>query len=203
MHTGAAPRFGGLLGGGTIVLGNGTGAKNDTTLALGGDNSSSSFNGIISQVSATAGQGKGSLVKTGTGTFTLSGTHTFTGPTVVSNGTLRLIGALSGNLTVAPGATLSGYGAVGGSLTNNGIWQFNFTSASVYSQFSVTGNVNLAGTTLSLGGSYTPLAGTPLPLIQAGSVSGTFASVPPGYVVRSSGGVVTLIRANGSIILFR
>ena len=201
--TGFAPTFGNILGGGNVVLGNGTAPKNDTTLTIGGDNSTSTFNGLISQVSATAGQGKGSLVKTGTGTLTISGTHTYTGPTMVSNGTLRLIGSLAGNLTVSSGATLAGYGAVGGSLTNNGTFLMNLTSASVYDSISVTGNVNVAGATLVLTGNFRPLSNQPLTLIQGGSITGTFASAPTGFFIKNSGGSLVLHRSAGSAAFFR
>ena len=198
-----APTFGNITGGGSIVLGQGTTPKNDTTLTIGGDNSSSAFYGLISEVSSTAGSGKGSLIKSGTGTLSLSGTQTFTGPTIVSNGTLRLLGAVAGNLNIAPGATLSGYGAVGGSLTNSGTWLFNLSSASAFDSFTVNGNVNVAGATLVLGGSYVPKSNVTLPIIQAGSISGTFANVPLGYWVRTSGGTVNLTRASGMSVMFR
>ena len=200
---GTAPVIGNMLGCGNIVLGNGTGSRNDTALTLGGDNSSAAFNGYISELNPTNGYGKGSLIKTGTGTLTLSGTHTFTGPTTVNNGTLRLVGSLASNLIVTSSGTLAGYGIVGGSLTNSGTWVFNLSSATSYDAFSVTGNVNVAGATLVLGGSYTPKSNVTLPIIQAGSVSGTFAHVPAGYWAKTSGGVITLTRASGMSVLFR
>ncbi|WP_285712020.1 autotransporter-associated beta strand repeat-containing protein [Erythrobacter oryzae] len=66
-------RFGSLAGGGTIALGS-------AFLTVGTDNTSSTFDGVIS--------GTGGLVKVGTGSFTLTGVNTYTGTTFVDAGTL-------------------------------------------------------------------------------------------------------------------
>ena len=64
-----------INGAGTVTLG-------WQTLTTGNNNGSGAFAGIIG--------GTGGLVKTGTGTQTLSGANTFSGPTSVNNGTLVL-----------------------------------------------------------------------------------------------------------------
>ena len=51
--------------------------------------------------------GVGGLTKLGEGAVTLLSTNSYAGATIVSNGTLRLIGAVSGAVQVAPGATLA------------------------------------------------------------------------------------------------
>jgi autotransporter-associated beta strand protein len=66
----------------------------------------------------------GGLIKLGSGTLTLGGLNTYTGPTIVSNGTLMIPGSISGNsgpspITVQAGATLTGNGAIGGPVTIN------------------------------------------------------------------------------------
>ncbi|HYG78294.1 MAG TPA: autotransporter-associated beta strand repeat-containing protein [Planctomycetota bacterium] len=68
-----------LAGGGSIG-GNVTLGAN--TLVVGLDNSSTRYDGIIS--------GTGGITKAGTGTLTLSGSHTYSGPTLVNNGTLKV-----------------------------------------------------------------------------------------------------------------
>ena len=64
----------------------------------------------------------GGLLKRGAGTLTLSGAGTYTGPTVVSNGTLlanNTVGSAtgSGNILVLAGASLGGTGTLSGPLT--------------------------------------------------------------------------------------
>lgn len=104
----------------TIYLGslsgiNGTGLSgNSTTYIVGGRNEDTTFSGNVS--------GSGSIVKTGTGIWTLDGTgnyiatntanaaYTFSGSTVVSNGTLHLTGGTnptnSSTIHIASGALL-------------------------------------------------------------------------------------------------
>ena len=75
---------------------------------------------IAGIISNNSGANLTSLTKAGTGTWTLSGTNTYTGVTNVDNGTLLVNGnnsAATGNVTVAAIATLGGYGTIGG-ITN-------------------------------------------------------------------------------------
>jgi outer membrane autotransporter protein len=72
--------------------------------------------------------GGGALTKSGSGMLSMTSVSTYGGPTVVAAGTLALgdpahtNAALTGNggVTVAPGATLGGYGAVSGAVANGG-----------------------------------------------------------------------------------
>ncbi len=71
------------------------------------------FAGVISD----GGLGLG-LIKTGNGILALDNTETYTGPTLVSNGTLRVNGQLAaGPVTVATNATLGGTGIIPGPVT--------------------------------------------------------------------------------------
>ena len=67
------------------------------TLTVGNNNASSQFSGVIQN---TGGSPLG-LVKTGTGTLTLSGTMNHSGPTVVNNGTL-VAAAFAGPSAIGP-----------------------------------------------------------------------------------------------------
>ncbi|RYG68785.1 hypothetical protein EON77_15200, partial [bacterium] len=82
--------LGALTGAGRVEL------RDSGRLSVAGNGST--FAGAIS--------GGGSFTKTGSGTFTLSGVSDYTnGTRVLDTGTLRVTGAISGNLNVAPNAT--------------------------------------------------------------------------------------------------
>ncbi len=71
--------------------------------------------GHLSALGATA---DGGLRKSGSGTLTLTASNSFTGPTIVSNGTLVVNGRLNGtsSVTVNSGTTLDGTGIISGSV---------------------------------------------------------------------------------------
>ena len=61
------------------------------------------------------------LIKAGLGTMELSGTSTYTGPTTINAGILRVSGSISGStVTVNAGGTLGGVGATGGVVLSGG-----------------------------------------------------------------------------------
>jgi autotransporter-associated beta strand protein len=79
------------------------------------------FNGTYASVISEFVTGtKGSLLKEGTGTLTLTGANTYTGDTRVNAGALAVSGSIVGPVTVGAAGTLSGTGSVG-SVTNSGI----------------------------------------------------------------------------------
>ncbi|MEY3896072.1 MAG: hypothetical protein RLZZ214_1592 [Verrucomicrobiota bacterium] len=122
----------GTTGGGTIDQ-SGTGLllfTNNFTATGGGSKSltlsgSTAGTGEISGgIVDNSGTNKTSLAKSGTGTWELSGTNTYTGTTSVNEGKLVINGNSStatGNVSVAASATLGGSGLVGGATTINGI----------------------------------------------------------------------------------
>ncbi|MEI6162134.1 MAG: autotransporter domain-containing protein [Roseococcus sp.] len=175
-----------LAGGGTVALG-----SRGLTITAGG----TVFSGSL--VDGGAG---GSLTIAG-GTTTLTGTSTYSGATIINGGMLVVNGALSGtSAVVVNGGTLGGNGllpsltiAAGGSVApGNSIGTINISGSltlaagsttsievqgSAIDRINVTGNAALGGTLrlLPLGGPYS--FNTPYIIIQAGSVSGSFAAV--------------------------
>ncbi|MCB9298213.1 MAG: hypothetical protein H6559_34615 [Lewinellaceae bacterium] len=97
------------------------------------------------------------------------------------------IGTISGNIftntsygTLAPGSSPGCLNFTDG-LTNDGAITIEVngtTSCSGYDRITVTGTTNLGGT-LAAGINYTPTIGDVITFIDAGSISGTFAAVPP------------------------
>lgn len=87
------------------------------TLTFGGNNNGSgSVSGVIANYNGVGGTA-GGITKAGTGTWTLSGTNTYTGTTTVSAGALIINGdnsAATGTVIVATNATLGGAGTIGG-----------------------------------------------------------------------------------------
>ncbi|OJX82490.1 autotransporter domain-containing protein [Mesorhizobium sp. 65-26] len=186
--------IGSLAGAGSVYLGAGT-------LTTGGTNASTTFSGGIS--------GKGGLIKTGTGTFELSGSNSFSGATTVEAGTLMVTGSMdSSTVTVDSGATLAGTGSVGGfdaygtvapgknaigTLTVNG--DASFETGSTYAVelnaagdsdlINATGAVSIAdGTNLSISkiGTGSLVLGTRYTVVAADSVSGSFTLGPEAQV---------------------
>jgi filamentous hemagglutinin family protein len=173
---------GSIAGGGSFYLG-------ADQLTVGGNNLSTVVSGVISDCggghdcnafSATGG----SLVKTGTGTLTLSGINTYTGATTVNGGTLAGTGTVSAT-TVNNGGTLApGNGTPGTSLAISG--SLAFQSGAIYlvqvdpstaSFASATGAATPNGATVQAvfaSGSYISKQYT---ILTAGSVSGAFGSL--------------------------
>ncbi|WP_424630389.1 autotransporter domain-containing protein [Bradyrhizobium sp. SYSU BS000235] len=117
----------GLAGDGKLSVGSIAGAGDvylgARELTVGGNNLNTTVSGVIGDCGAGAtacnayaygfNRTGGSLVKTGTGTLTLSGVNTYTGATTVNGGTL----AVNGDLTLSSGITVNDGGALGGSGT--------------------------------------------------------------------------------------
>lgn len=105
-----------------VIYNNNTPGTYIATYAVGGRNTDATFAGSIVN---GASPSRTTLIKDGTGTWTLSGACTYTGSTTVNDGVLKITGSASGSssLTVADGATLylaNGALSVSGNITNNG-----------------------------------------------------------------------------------
>ena len=148
-----------VLNGGTLaVTGAGFTLSSNRAVLLGPSDSSdgsgafnvaASGNLIYNGAVADNGSGHGGLTLTGSGTVTLGGTNTYTGPTLINNGNLALTGSLhsSSAVTIAPYAILSGTGAANGPVTVGGTIAPGSASA--------VGKLTVGSLSLSAGGSYT------------------------------------------------
>ncbi len=118
--------IGSLVGAGNVGLGS-------NTLTTGVNNTDTTFTGVIS--------GSGGLEKAGTGIFTLTGGHTYTGLTTVSNGRLQL----------GTGGTIAGDIHV----VDNGLGWFDFVQSGSYTYSGVLSGGQIsqsgAGTTTLTG----------------------------------------------------
>jgi uncharacterized protein with beta-barrel porin domain len=104
---------------GSSIIGNVVDQTGNGTFRLGGS-TNSSFD--VSTIGASAQyQGFASFAKTGSGTWTLSGTNTAVLPWSVNAGTLMVDGAIANSpMTVNAGGTLGGTGTVGNVTVANG-----------------------------------------------------------------------------------
>ena len=135
-----------LTGSGNIAIGIGA----TTVLNVGVNNGSGTFSGTI-----LAGSGNIELVKTGTGTFMLSGANTYTGATTVNGGILQVannaaLGTAAGGTQINAGGTLDINGSNlgqeafvlnGGAIINNGAGQ-----TQAMERLTVTANSLIGGT---------------------------------------------------------
>ncbi|WP_342731083.1 autotransporter domain-containing protein [Bradyrhizobium sp. B117] len=158
------------------IAGNGTFSLGANELTVGGNNLSTTVSGVIADGGYFGGTG-GSLVKTGTGTLTLSGTNTYIGGTTFAGGTVSVssdanLGDLAGSLTFN-GGTLQiagtafnattrsiSFGAGGGTLeiaaaANNFVISQNLGGGALTKSgagtLTLTGADNLSALTISAG----------------------------------------------------
>ncbi|OQA98084.1 MAG: Serine protease EspC precursor [Bacteroidetes bacterium ADurb.Bin217] len=155
---------GSIAGAGIIdnVAGGGT-----PTLSCGGNNTSTTFSGVIKNSSGSL-----ALTKIGTGTLTLSGANLYTGITTISNGIIKL-GSTTALGSDAAGTTIS----TGAALDLNGITYMNNESLTIsgtgYSSSGVICNSNASAAlfpgAISLSAASTITAGNQITL--SGTIS--------------------------------
>jgi YVTN family beta-propeller protein/autotransporter-associated beta strand protein len=181
--------IGSLAGTGSVALGS-------ATLTAGGDNTSTTFAGVLSGVG-------GGFTKTGTGTTILTRVNTYTGGTTVNAGVLDVEGSIAAsNLTTVSGGLLMGTGSVGNTLIANGgtfapgsgapgssmtvAGNLAFQSGAIYmvqlnpstaSFANITGTATLNGATSAIFANGNFVAKQYTILSATGGVNGTFSSL--------------------------
>ena len=130
----------------------GSGSK---TLTLKG--STSGTGEIAGGIVNNSGTNITSVTKSGTGTWVLSGSSSYTGATTVSAGTLLVNGSITSPVTTASGATIGGSGTISGSVAINfgGTLSAGITTTGILN----TGDITLAG---SLAQQMDTASGTPV-----------------------------------------
>jgi autotransporter-associated beta strand protein len=206
--------IGSLSGSGSLMLDSGR-------LALGGDNGSATFSGVIS--------GTGPLTKVGIGAQTLSGNNTYLGQTSVSNGTLIVNGQQpSSPVFVYDGGTLGGNGTVQrinvlgggrlspgtspGILSAGGIVNFQdatatylvelngLTAGADYDQLNAPFGVALGNAALQVTLGFAPAPGASFVILNKGGaaqVVGTFDGLPEGATFPAGGLLFQITYAGG------
>lgn len=170
------------------------------TYNIGGLNTDAQFDGTFENFPADAWSNIPvlNITKTGTGTWTLTGTSSAysVGTSTVSAGTLVVNGQLGTStvpVTVAAGATLKGTGTIGGALTVNGTLEGSLTVGSATlagtTNMRVTGfntgefdlltvtEAVVNGGVLNITIENDPTASGSIKLINAGSYTGDFTAV--------------------------
>ncbi len=151
------------------------------TLTTGGDNTNTTFAGVLS--------GGGQLVKTGNGDFTLAGSNTYSGGTAISGGTLQLGDGASKN------------GSVPGNITDNARLTFANPNAQTYTgAISGSGSVTkTAAGALTLAASNIYSGGTEVDEGTLVASNGTNGSATGSGTVTLSGGTLASGTGGGSI----
>lgn len=200
--SGTTISIGELSGTSLSSLKGGATAGRPLTYRIGGKNTSATFAGAITE--QTPGSTNTSLVKTGSGTWTLSGSATHAGSTTVEQGVLHVSGLINNTaaLTVASGATLS---LAGASITVDAV--------QIQSGATLTGNgtinnelVNDGTATVSNGGTLTingDVTNTGVMRLTAGSVlvnNGTFINGGTLDLMTAGGTVPASLVNNGTLI---
>ncbi len=164
-------------------------------------------NGEVSGVIAdNAGNVAGiiNLTKEGAGTWTLTGSNTYTGTTTVTAGKLLVNDTNAGAGAVIVGATgtFGGIGSIGGNLdmlADGSTFTTSFAGGTI-DPLAVAGNIDLSSLTNALTVSGTGVGSSWDIITYSGTLTGTFDTVTAGYSVNvATPGVIKLVAAPGGL----
>lgn len=195
-------QFGSISGAGILSAGaNGV----VDTIEVGALGLNDTFSGSLDDING--GAGVVALTKVGIGTLTLSGANNYTGPTIVSNGTLNVssLKISTGDFTLIDGTTLGVNLTTNGAslqmtsltLGNNCANTFTGTNSTTIPAITDSGALTLSGQVVmnAQGGIFAAVG--QYPLISYGSITGT-----GGFTVGSlPAGVAANIVTNGNAIV--
>lgn len=144
----------GLLNAGKAINGPALFAQ---SLAL-GSNVNVNFNSVSSTFSNDIG-GDAGLIKSGTGSLTLSGNNTYSGNSRISNGTLNITGSVRSSVQIDAAGNLSGSGGqIGGNVSNSGRLNNTGAGLTIAGNYTASASSILANdinSTLVVGGTAT------------------------------------------------
>jgi autotransporter-associated beta strand protein len=187
--TTAGTTLGSLEGGGNVFLGG-------KFLAIGGNNLSTAFAGVIADGFPGT---HGVIFKEGTGVLTLTGQNTYTGPTNVNGGALVVDGSIasSSGVAVNAGATLAGTGTVASTRIEDGGTLVAGHTAAPFGALTVQGSLVFTAAATYLVQVSPSEAGktnvTGVATLGGATVQAVFA--PGSYVTRQS----TILHADGGL----
>lgn len=176
-----------------VIPNQGMVSSTNGVLITGNDNTDKTFAGSIT--------GNGTVIKTGSGVWNLTGNNTFSGLTTVADGVLLVNGTVASDVFVW-GGVLGGSGYIGGSVLNqstvspgnspgtltiagdytqssNGLLVIQIASQTVFDRLVVSGSANLDGAVLVqyLNG-YKPKRSDVFPFFTAaGGITGQFSQI--------------------------
>ena len=143
---------------------NNNGLRAGSTIAFDTSNASGGAFTVADAIANSTGTGGGAvgLRKRGANTLVLSNTNTYTGPTIVDEGTLAVTGSLGATSVSITGGTLAGNGNFGGNVTIAAGAMHSLEVASTPANqdtSAITGTLAMAESTLTLTAASTPAAG--------------------------------------------
>lgn len=168
------------LSGSTTTTIAGLSGTSSSSLILGGT-SNLTVNQSIDTVYAGSISGSGSLIKDGDGRLNLTGTNTYTGATIINDGTLAVNGSITSPVTIKSGATLGGTGATG---------TVTIESGGTFAPGNSIGTINVKGTLRFQSGSKY--------LVEASAAGAADRINVTGEAVIGSGVSVQVLAANGN-----